>query len=154
MRWLAIDHGLKHVGVAVGDMVTRQAGPLERISGQEEDNLIARIDALAQEYGVDGIVVGWPLNADGTEGPQGRLARQFAARLAQRTGRDVRMWDERLSSFVADQRLRGRFTRKKKKQRQDAVAAASFLEDFLARDGPTAAPRPESAVPPEPHEAE
>jgi putative Holliday junction resolvase len=89
------------------------------------------------------MVVGWPLNMDGTEGPQGRLVRSRAQELAQLTGLDVRLWDERLSSFVADQALAGAFTRKGKKARQDAVAAAVILQDFLAAGGPDSAPTPD-----------
>jgi putative Holliday junction resolvase len=80
---------------------------------------------------------------DGTEGPQGRTARTAAAELAAATGLDVRLWDERLSSFAADQALSGTMTSGKKKARQDAVAAAAILQDFLASDGPHSAPRPQ-----------
>jgi putative Holliday junction resolvase len=97
---------------------------------------------LAREYDAEGVVVGWPLNMDDTEGPQGRLTREIAAELAVVTGLDVRLWDERLSSFEADKALAGLLTRKKKKQRQDAVAAASMLKDFLSSDGPRTARRP------------
>ena len=93
-------------------------------------------------------MVGWPLNMDGTEGPQGRLAREMAADLARRTGLDVRLFDERLTSFAADKALAGTYTRKQKKARQDAVAAAALLGDFLAADGPAVAPRPADAQPP------
>ncbi|MCD6304226.1 MAG: Holliday junction resolvase RuvX, partial [Planctomycetes bacterium] len=74
-------------------------------------------------------------------GPQGRLAREFAAELAERTGLDVRLWDERLSSFAADEALAGLLTRKKRKARQDAVAAAEILRHFLAAGGPQTARR-------------
>ena len=98
------------------------------ISAQPLDQAIRRVLQLAREYSVEGIVVGWPLNMDDSEGPQGKLVREVAVRLAAATKLDVRLWDERLSSFDADQALAGLFTRKKKKQRQDALAAASILE--------------------------
>ncbi len=60
---------------------------------------------------------------------------------------DVRIWDERLSSFAADQVLAGHLTRKKRKARQDAIAAAMFLQDFLSCGGPDAAPRPDEVDP-------
>ena len=66
-----------------------------------------------------------------------------------RTGRDVRLWDETLSSFQADQKLKGQWTRRKRRRRQDAVAAAAFLEDFLAADGASTAPAAEQARAPE-----
>ncbi len=140
-RWLGIDHGTRRLGLAVGETGSGIASPLEQLACDER--AAARIAALAGEYEVAGLVVGWPINADGTEGRQGRLARAFAADLAGRTGLDVRLWDERLSSFEADQRLGGQLTHKQKKRRHDAVAAAAFLEDFLARGGPESAPGPE-----------
>jgi len=142
-RWLGIDHGTKRVGVAAGSTADGIASPLKGLSAEPPDEMLQAIDRLADEYGAEGIVVGWPLNMDDTEGPQGRLVRAMAVDLARATGRDVRLWDERLSSFEADQRLAGQLTRKKKKARQDAVAAAVMLQDFLASGGPDAAPRPD-----------
>jgi putative Holliday junction resolvase len=78
---------------------------------------------------------------DDSEGPQAREAREFACRLRQRSGGDVRLWDERLSSFEADQALAGHLTRKKRRRRQDAIAAAVILQDFFFRGGPDSAPR-------------
>jgi len=102
---------------------------------------IEEIRRLAEQYQVVGIVVGLPLNMDGTEGPQAKAARDVGRQLAETTALDVRMWDERLSSFAADSALAGRLTRKKKRARQDAVAAAVILQDFLSQDGPRTAER-------------
>ena len=142
-RWLGIDHGTKRVGVAAGSTADGIASPLKVLPAEPPDEMLKAIDRLADEYDAVGIVVGWPLNMDDSEGPQGRLVRAMAGDLARATGRDVRLWDERLSSFEADQRLAGLWTRKKKKARQDAVAAAGILQDFLASGGPDAAPRPD-----------
>ena len=142
-RWLGIDHGTRRLGVAVGDAGTGIATPLCQLPADER--CWEAIGALAGQYGAGGIVVGWPLKADGSEGSQGRLARRFAVRLAGATGLDVRLWDERLSSFEADQRLKGTMTRKRKKRRHDAVAAAAFLEDFFRGRGAQLAPRPADA---------
>ena len=142
-RWLGIDHGTKRVGVAAGSTADGIASPLKVLPAEPADAMLEAIDRVAAEYGAEGIVVGWPLNMDDTEGPQGRLVRAMAGDLARATGRDVRLWDERLSSFDADQKLAGLFTRKKKRARQDAVAAAAILQDFLAAGGPDAAPRPD-----------
>lgn len=145
-RWLAIDHGTRRIGIAVSDPGGAIASPLEVLEATDPAAVAPRVAALAEEYGADGVVVGWPLNMDDTEGPQGVVARHFAGVLATRTGLDVRLWDERLSSADADEKLRGLFTRKKKKARQDAVAAASILQDFLNRGGPDAAPRPDEVA--------
>jgi len=142
-RWLGIDHGTKRIGVAVGGTVDGIASPLTVLPAEPFGEVVAKIRELADEYAVEGVVVGWPLNMDDTEGPQGKLARSMASRLAEATGLDVRLWDERLSSFAADEALAGTYTRKQKRARQDAVAAAVMLQDFLAADGPGAAARPD-----------
>ncbi|MCK4625249.1 MAG: Holliday junction resolvase RuvX [Phycisphaerae bacterium] len=140
-RWIGIDHGTKRIGVAVGDAEGRIATPLEVLSA-DDVGFAERIKKIVAEYDAVGVVVGWPLLGDDSEGPQARLVRRFAADLAERTGLDVRLWDERLSSFQADEHLKGEFTIKQKKHRQDAIAAATILEDFFTGDGPTLAHRP------------
>jgi len=142
-RWLGLDHGTRRIGLAVGETTTGIATPLEVLPAEQFDRVLRRVLDLARRYQVAGIVVGWPLNMDGTEGDQARSARQVARDISCRTDLEVRIWDERLSSFAADKALAGRLTRKQKKSRQDAVAAASMLEDFLACDGPTKAPSPQ-----------
>jgi putative Holliday junction resolvase len=130
--WLGIDHGTKRIGVAVGNTESRIATPLEVIPATPLEQAIQRIGELARQYAVEGIVVGLPINMDGSVGPQAALAREMADRLAQALALPVRLFDERFSSFAADQALAGQLTRKKKKARQDALAAATMLTDFLA----------------------
>lgn len=141
-RWLGIDHGTRRIGVAAGNTEDGIAGPLEMIPAQPAEAAIRRIEALAKDYGVEGVVVGWPLNMDDTEGPQAKLVRGEAVKLAEATGLDVRLWDERLTSFAADDSLEGFYTRKGRKARQDAIAAADMLRNFLITNGPDKAPRP------------
>ena len=141
-QWLCIDHGDVRIGLAAGSTEQGIASPLKVIPAEPHDDAVAAIKTTAADYGADGLVVGWPLNMDDSEGPQGKAARAFAAELAEATGMDVRMWDERLSSFAADGRLAGQLTRKKRKAVQDAVAAAEILQDFLACDGSDGAPAP------------
>jgi putative Holliday junction resolvase len=141
-RWLGIDHGTRRIGAALGDTDSRFASPLEAFSA-DDPALMRKFLALAERYGAAGVVVGWPLNDDGSEGPQAVLTRQFALELSRATGLDVRLWDETLSSFEADEKLKGLHTRAGKRLRHDAVAAAAFLNDFLAADGPARAPKPD-----------
>ena len=141
-RWLAIDHGTKRIGLAVGDAPAGVASPLAVIDAQPLAAAIKRILRFAADYEACGIVVGWPINDDGSEGDQGKLARGMALELERTAGMDVRLWDERLSSFEADKALAGTMTRLQKRRRQDAVAAAAILRDFLAANGPSAAKRP------------
>ena len=145
-RWLGIDHGSKRIGVAVGDTSSAIAVPLTVLDGADFNQVAEQIVRITDEHDASAVVVGWPLNMDDTEGPQGKTAREFAANLAEHTDLDVRLWDERLSSFQADQALAGAFTRKQKKARQDAVAAAVILQDFLSSGGPQGAPRPDEVT--------
>ena len=140
-RWLGIDYGSKRIGVAVGDTADAITTPLTVLPAEPLNAAIDKIIQLADEYHTDSVVFGWPLNMDDTEGPQGRLARTIALQLAETSNLDVRMWDERLSSFEADGILAGKLTRMKKRRRQDAVAAAVILKDFLDRDGPQSTPK-------------
>lgn len=141
-RWLGIDHGTRRIGVAAGSTADGIAGPLEVIPAEPAEAAIRRIEQLAKDYRVEGVAVGWPLNMDDTEGPQAKLVRREAVKLAEATGLDVRLWDERLTSFAADDALAGLYTRKGRKARQDAVAAAAMLRHFLIANGPDNAPRP------------
>jgi putative Holliday junction resolvase len=131
-RWLGIDHGTKRIGVAVADSDGGIASPETVIPAEPAADAVRTIAKLADDYEAEGIVVGLPLNMDGTEGPQAQLAKALARQLAETTGLEVRLWDERLSSFQADQAIAGLLTRKKRKARQDAIAAAVVLHDFLA----------------------
>ncbi len=147
-RWLGVDYGTVRVGVAVGEAGSI-VSPVEVLDSEPAGDLYAAIARLAGDYGVEGVVVGLPLNMDETEGPQARLTRAAAAELARRTGLDVRLWDERLTSFAADDALAGQWTRKKRKARQDALAAAAILRDFFTGDGPARAPRAQEKRPDE-----
>jgi putative Holliday junction resolvase len=146
-RWLGIDHGTRRIGLAVADSLTAIVSPLPQLPAEPLEQCLRLALLAAADYGADGIVVGWPLNDDGSEGPQGKLARQFALELASQTTLPVRLWDEHLSSFAADQKLRGLYTRKQKRRRHDSLAAAAFLEDFLRVGGPFSAPLAQQAKP-------
>jgi putative Holliday junction resolvase len=134
-RWLGIDHGTKRIGLAVGDTVLKLASPLTVLDAGSQAVTLDRIAEIAAEHGAEGVVVGLPINMDDTEGPQAAKTRAFARRLADRLAVGVVLWDERLSSFQADQALAGEWTRAKRRARQDAVAAAVILQEFLTADG-------------------
>jgi putative Holliday junction resolvase len=131
VRYLAIDLGDKRTGVAVGDDDTRIVSPLEVIAAPRARIMEPLLDAI-DEQGPGALVIGLPLNMDGTEGPQAQLAREFGNRLAAATKLPVHFQDERLSSYAAEEHLKGSGrTRKQKKQLRDALAAAEILRDFL-----------------------
>lgn len=133
-RYLGVDLGTKRIGLAVGDTEGGIVSPLDVLDAQPTPRANARaiLDA-AEEYGVDGIVIGLPLNMDGTAGPQAKLSEELAAALRRLAAHlQIHLHDERLTSFAADQQLIERdLTRKKKKARQDALAAAVLLQSFL-----------------------
>jgi putative holliday junction resolvase len=155
MRYVAIDLGDQRTGVAVGDSLMRMAGPVEVIEVPIAERggealLAAIVGAVAKQVGPPSrggagaeVVIGLPLNMDGSEGPKAKQVREFGARIAAGTGRVVRYQDERLSTVDADWTMaRSGLTRKQKKGRRDALAAAAILKDFLA-SLPASGPEPQ-----------
>lgn len=145
MRYLCIDLGDKRTGLAVGDVITRIVSPLNvlevAIGERAGEALIETIVRAVREHLGESVhakgelVVGLPLNMDGTEGPRAKMVRAWAQTIANRTGRIVHLQDERLTSADADwQMARSGLTRKQKKQRRDALAAAAVLRDFLGSE--------------------
>ncbi len=140
-RYLAIDLGDKRTGLAVGDDVTMLVSPAGQLEvPTSSDSGKALLDAIAkaceQHLGPsDELVLGIPLNMDGTEGPRAKLVRTWGDRISERTGRTVHLTDERETSEHADERMaRTGLTHGQKKQRRDALAAAEILRRFLASD--------------------
>ena len=129
-RIVGLDPGERRVGVAVSDELHLIASPVSivdlRRGGWEE------LDEIIENYDPELIVVGIPSSLSGREGPQARSARRFAAEIAERTGRETRFHDERLTSFMAEQSLieLGK-NRRDRKRYLDAIAAALILQGFL-----------------------
>ncbi len=149
MRYLAIDIGDKRTGLAVTDDQTRVILPLDLIEVATAERageswLDALSHAISTQFGPNTpaeLVIGLPLNMDGTEGPRAKLVRSLAARLADRTRLTVRFQDERLTSADADWSMaQSGLTHRQKKARRDALAAAAILRDFLASLAPPSAP--------------
>jgi putative Holliday junction resolvase len=132
MTIAALDLGARRIGIAVTDADRLAAHPLCTI---ERRSIGADLEAIRRALSsrhIDCLVVGLPVNMDGTEGPMARYARNFATRLGASMGITVDLQDERLSSFEAKQRLDGAGRRRgKKKQPIDAIAAAVILESWL-----------------------
>jgi putative holliday junction resolvase len=137
MRTLAIDLGTRRVGLALSDEGGKFATPYDVLEVTAADALMYRISTVVEREGVERLVVGLPLNMDDTLGPAARQTIAWGKDLAAHTGKPVLFVDERLSSFAAEQSLterkrRGeRISRQQKKERLDAIAAASFLQAFL-----------------------
>lgn len=136
MRVLGLDYGARTVGVAISDelMITAQA--LETIPRDRENKIrrtLARIKDICDEYKVGRIVLGYPKNMDNSIGEQALKTEDFMLELKKRTGLEVILWDERLTSVSASRILdegevKGRYERKKV---IDKIAAAIILENYL-----------------------
>lgn len=134
MRTLGVDLGRVRIGLAIADDLLRTARPLSTVVRSAEARDLAAIAAVARDYEVSRAVLGLPLNMDGTEGPAARLARAFAPRLEAALGVPVELFDERLSSFEAEARLREQgLSARDMRGRVDAEAAAVILQGWLDR---------------------
>ncbi len=130
---LAVDYGDARTGLAVCDKGELLASPVAVITEYNRERLIAKILAKAAELCADEVVVGNPLNMNGTAGPRSELARQLAETLREQGGLPVRLWDERSTTVSAIGILNQTDVRgKKRKAVIDAVAAVLILENYLA----------------------
>lgn len=131
MRYLSIDYGNKRTGLAICDEMEILASPLKML--QTDNSLLRHIAKIIIEEGVHEIVIGLPINMDGSEGPQAKIVKNFAERLQEATGLPIHFQDERLSSYLADEMLGSDMNWRRKKKVLDAVAAANILRSFLDR---------------------
>ena len=150
-RWIGIDYGTRRVGVAVSDPRARIASPAGTLPGSGNASTdAAAIAQWAAEHEAAGIVVGLPLNMDGTDSAQTGLTRKLADELRKRVACPVELWDERLSSFQADQHLAAADVRRSRRRAlRDALAAQVILQAFLDAGRPDGDDR-EPAAPPTP----
>ena len=132
MRIMAIDYGDAHTGIAVSDPTGLLAGYTATITAYRPEVVAERIAALAAEHGAEELVLGHPLNMDGTRGPRAEKAEAMASLLREATGLPVVLWDERRTTVDAHQILfsAGKNAKKRKKV-VDAVAASLILEGYL-----------------------
>ena len=132
MRIMAIDYGDAHTGVAISDPTGLLAGYTTVIDAYRPEAVAERIAALAGEHGAERIVLGNPINMDGTRGPRSEKAQAMRALLEETVGLPVVLWDERRTTIDAHQILMdsGKNARKRKKV-VDAVAASLILEGYL-----------------------
>jgi len=132
MRWMALDHGTKNIGIAFCDELEILASPFAVWPNQGEPTL-AKLVRLAAEEGAQGLVVGLPKHKDGAESATAGLARAFGEDLARRTRLELVFVDEHLTSAEAERLLAQRGVKAKdRKARLDAAAAAVILQDWMA----------------------
>jgi putative Holliday junction resolvase len=132
-RILAVDYGRRRIGLAVSDELNLTARPLGTLARTNRRNDWRRLRELARQHGAGRIVVGLPLNLDGTRGPMADEAARFAERLGKELGLPVELTDERLSSWEAEETLRATASRGRRPARADDVAAAVILRDYLEK---------------------
>ena len=132
MRYLALDHGTKRIGVAVSDELRMIAQPLEYILTEPFDTFLARLKQILAEKEVERVFIGMPRNMDGTYGPAAEKVREFIAALTPKISVPIKTLDERLTSAQANRvLLQGNVRRADRKQKVDAMAAAILLQSYL-----------------------
>ena len=142
MRVLGLDYGTKTVGVAVSDPLEITAQPLETIERKSAGKLrqtLARIEAIIEEYGaasqqekIEKIVLGYPKNMNNTEGDRCEATVSFKNDLERRTGLEVVLWDERLTTVEAERILMDSGVRRENRKTYiDKMAAAVILQNYL-----------------------
>ena len=132
MRIMAIDYGDDHTGIAVSDATGFLAGYTTTIHSRKAEVVLEEIARLVREQGAEELVMGFPKNMDGTEGPRAELYRGFAAQIEEKTGLKPILWDERRTTVDAHRILfEAGKNAKKRKKTVDAVAATLILEGYL-----------------------
>ena len=133
MRVMAIDYGDARTGIAISDALGMLTGTTTVIHSWNPEKTAQEIARLTRENGVERIVMGFPRNMDGSEGPRAELYRAFDAQVAQTAGMEPVLWDERRTTIEAHQILSaGNYHGKKRKNTVDAVAASLILEGYLS----------------------
>lgn len=132
MRILSLDVGEKRIGMAVSDVLGIIAQQLETLTRTNEESDFKRIRDIVRERDVSEIVVGFPLNMDGTEGPKAAEINKFIEGLKKECSVSIKIWDERLTTREADRILReADVSRKKRKKLDDKLAAQLILQSYL-----------------------
>ena len=133
-RLIGLDLGEKTIGIALSDTLLTVATPMETLKRGKFGADAAKIEKIAAEQGVGGLVVGLPLNMDGSEGPSAQSARAFARNFAARSALPVLLWDERLSTAAVTRTLiDADASRRRRGEVVDKMAAAYILQGVLER---------------------
>jgi len=130
---LAVDYGRRRMGLAISDSLGIAGTGLPTLKPSGREDALRKITALASEKQVETILVGLPLNMDGTPGPMAVEAAEFAQALGDASGLSVVSWDERLTTESARKAMREMGSREKrgKKGQLDQMSAVMMLNDYL-----------------------
>ena len=129
---LAIDPGTKNIGLAISDVSKTIATPLDVLTNVKYKNLVNYIKNIQHRNGLSGIVIGYPVNMDGTIGPKAQSSNSLADNLFKDINLPILLWDERLSTSAVEKMLiQADITRDKRKKNIDKLAASYILQGFL-----------------------
>lgn len=129
---MSVDLGKARTGIALSDSGESFAFPKTVITEYNTEKLVKKVAALANEYGAELIVVGYPKNMDGSLGSRAEECKKIAEKIGLESGKETVLWDERCTTVSAHTALNFTDTRgKKRKEIIDAVAAVIILEDYL-----------------------
>lgn len=132
MRILGLDLGTRTIGVAVSDEMNLTAQPVRTIRRKGITRDLEEISSLIEEYSAGTIVVGLPVNMDGSMGARSAQVLAFVEKLRERTSLPVKTWDERLSTVAVTRVLiEGDVSRKRRKEVVDKMAASYILQGYL-----------------------
>ena len=144
-RILALDYGTKRIGVALSDELGWTAQPLETLNRHTLERDITHIASLVVTHDVGQVLLGFPLQLNGREGPAIQAMREFHSRLEEGVTVPVILWDERLTTKAAEDLLiAADVSRKKRKGVVDRIAASILLQSYLASLEPVLKKEPES----------
>lgn len=134
MKVLAVDYGSRRIGLAVGNSVTRVATPLGQVAAGNRKVVLDEIVKRVGEFEVERIVVGYPLNMDGSRGPACAAVERFVGFLRRRLATPIDLVDEKLSSFAAEERAKEMEPDfRKRKSFLDSMAAQVILQNYFER---------------------
>ena len=129
---LGIDPGTKNIGLAISDVSKTIATPLDVLTNVKYKNLVNYIKNIQHRNGLSGIVIGYPVNMDGTVGPKAQSSNSLADNLFKDINLPILLWDERLSTSAVEKMLiQADITRDKRKKNIDKLAASYILQGFL-----------------------
>ncbi len=138
MRYLGLDLGSKTLGIAISDTSLTIATVFTtlRFSSEDYDSLLVPLKKILFENQIEKIVLGYPLNMDGTVGPRATITLEFKKKLEDEFKIEVILEDERLTSVISNQiLLEADLSRKKRKKKVDGLAAQIILQSYLDREG-------------------
>ncbi|MBN66094.1 MAG: Holliday junction resolvase RuvX [Rickettsiales bacterium] len=131
-RLLALDLGSKTIGLALSDELRGIANALHTIKRRKFSQDIDALQQAVKEHAIAGLVMGYPLNMDGSEGPRCQSTRQFVRNMEEHISLPTLLWDERLSSYAAEEAmLSADLSREKRAEKIDKLAAAIILQGLL-----------------------